>query len=124
MPKRHPTEVRERAVRLTLDLLEDYPTMGAACRDLAPKHNVGAETLREWVTHASADADERTGPMSEELEKIKRFKCETNDILKAAASFIARMLGSRNLLWSSFILRMKATGHGVELTCDVLRTRG
>jgi len=82
--------------------------MWAAFRDLAPKLNISAETLRKWVTHAPADADERTGPTSEELEKITRFKRETNDILKAAASFFARELGSRNFLWSSFILRLKS----------------
>ena len=92
MPKKHPTEVRERAVRMTLDRLKDYPSMWAACRDLAPKLNIGAETLRKWVTQAQADAGERTGPTSEELEEIKRLKREnrdlreTNDILKAAAS--------------------------------------
>ncbi|WP_255411825.1 transposase [Cryobacterium sp. M91] len=95
MPKKHPTEVRERAVRMTLDRLKDYPSMWAACRDLAPKLNIGAETLRKWVTQAQADAGERTGPTSEELEEIKRLKREnrdlreTNDILKAAASFLS-----------------------------------
>ena len=104
MPKKHPTEVRERAVRMTLDRLKDYPSMWAACRDLAPKLNIGAETLRKWVTQAQADAGERTGPTSEELEEIKRLKREnrdlreTNDILKAAASFFARELDPRNRL--------------------------
>ena len=47
---------------------------------------------------AQADAGERTGPTSEELEEIKRLNREnrdlqeTNDILKAAASFFAREL--------------------------------
>lgn len=92
MPKKHPTEVRDRATRMALDRLNDYPSIWAACRDLAPKLNIGAETLRKWVTQAQADAGERSGPTSEELEEIKRLKREvrdlreTNDILKAAAS--------------------------------------
>ena len=95
MPKKHPIEVRERALRMTLDRLKDYPAMWAACRDLAPKLNIGAETLRKWVTQAQADAGESTGPTTEELEEIKRLKREnrdlreTNDILKAAASFLS-----------------------------------
>ena len=47
MPKKHPTEVRKRAIRMTLDRLKDYPSMWAACRDLAPKLNIGAETVRK-----------------------------------------------------------------------------
>lgn len=67
-----------------------------------PELNIGAETLRQWVTQAQADAGERTGPTSEELEEIKRLKREnrdlreTNDILKGAASFFARELDPRN----------------------------
>ncbi|MDJ0349489.1 transposase [Cryobacterium sp. PH29-G1] len=102
MPKKYPNEVRERPVRMTLDRVKDYPSMRVACRDLAAKLNFGAETLRKWVTQAQADAGERTGPTSEELEEIKRLKREnrdlreTNDILKAAASFFARELDPRS----------------------------
>jgi len=46
MPKKHPTEVRERAVRMALDRLNDYPSQWAAFRDLGPKLNIGPETLR------------------------------------------------------------------------------
>ena len=102
MPKKHPSEVRERAVRMTLDRLADYPSMSAACRDLAPKLNIGAETLRKWVMQAQADAGQRTGPTSDELEEIKRLKRENkdlrdiNEILKAASAFFARELDPRN----------------------------
>lgn len=44
MPKKYPDEVRERAVRMTLDRLNEYPTPCAACQALAPKLNVGVET--------------------------------------------------------------------------------
>jgi transposase len=35
MPKKFPPEVRDRAVRMTLDRLSEYPTMFAACKALA-----------------------------------------------------------------------------------------
>lgn len=95
MPKKHPTEVRDRVVRQTLDRLADYTSMSAACRDLAPKLNVGVGTLRTWVAQAQSDAGDRNGPTSVELEEIKRLKREnrylreTNDVLKAAASFLS-----------------------------------
>lgn len=102
MPKKHSTEVDDRAVRMTLDRLKDYPSISAACRDLAPKLNIGAETLRRWVMQAQADAGVRSGPTSDGLEEIKRLRREnrdlreTNDILKSAASFFARELDPRN----------------------------
>jgi len=46
--------------------------MWAACKDLAPKLTIGAETLRKWVTQAQADAGERTGPTDGHLQKRGR----------------------------------------------------
>jgi transposase len=84
----------------TLDRLADYSSMAAACRALAPKFHVGAETLRKWIVQAQADADagNRIGPTSVELEEIRRLKKENkalneiNDVVKAATSFLAREL--------------------------------
>ena len=102
MPSKCPAEVRERATRMVLDRLTDYPSTWAACQDLGAKLNVGAETLRKWIVQAQVDAGTKTGPTTEELEEIKRLKKEnrdlreTNEILKAAASFFAREPGPRN----------------------------
>ena len=91
---------------MTLDRLQDYPSIWAACPNLAPKLDIGAETLRKWVTQARADAGERSGPTMDELDEIKRLKREnrdlreTNDILKAVASFFARQLEPLGRPWS------------------------
>jgi hypothetical protein len=61
MPKKHPTEVRGRAVRRALDRLNDYPSMWAEGKDLAPRLNIGAEALRNRATQAQADA--ASGPV-------------------------------------------------------------
>ncbi|MGW7370225.1 hypothetical protein ACWGI8_44140 [Streptomyces sp. NPDC054841] len=45
MPKQYPREVRERAVRLVLEHLTEYPSVWEACRAIAPKLDVGAESL-------------------------------------------------------------------------------
>ena len=101
MPKKNPQEVRDRSVRMVLDRLGNYPSVSAACRDLAPKLTVGAETLRKWVMQAQADAGVTTGPTTEQLEEIKLLKKENrdlkeaNDILKAASIFFARELDPR-----------------------------
>ena len=101
MPKKFPAEVRDRAVRMTLDRLSEYPTIFAACKALAPKLDVGVETLRKWVVQAQIDTGVKTGPTSAELEEIKKLKSENrdlreaNEILKAASIFFAGELDPR-----------------------------
>lgn len=76
MPRKYPAEVHDRAVRMALDRLGEYPSVWAACRALAPKLGVGAETLRKWIVQAQIDAGSRTGPSSEELAEISRLRRE------------------------------------------------
>jgi transposase len=62
VPKQFPPELRDRAVRMTLDRLSEYLSVYAACKALAPKLGVGPESLRRWVVQAQVDAGEKTGP--------------------------------------------------------------
>ena len=101
MPKQFPPEVRDRAVRTTVNRLFEYPSVYTACRALVPEQGVGAESLRRWVVQAQIDAGERTGPSSDDLEEIKRLRAEVrdskeyNEILKQASIFFARELDPR-----------------------------
>ncbi len=104
MPKQYTPEVKGRAVTYVLDRLDRldrYKSVYGACQDLAPKLNIGAETLRRWVVQAQIDAGDRTGPTSEELAEIKALKAkvkdleETNEILRQSAIFFARELDPR-----------------------------
>ena len=101
MPKKYPAEVHDRAVRMALDRLNDYPSMWAACQALAPKLDIGAEMLRKWIVQAQVNAGDRVGPTSQELDEIKKLKAEVrdlreaNEILKAASIFFARELDPR-----------------------------
>jgi transposase len=101
MAKRYPVEQRERATRMALDRLGEYPSAWAAAQALGPKLGVGAETLRKWIVQAQVDAGARSGPTSEELEEIRRLRAEVrdlkeaNEILKAASIFFARELDPR-----------------------------
>lgn len=102
MPKKYPAEVRDRAVRMTMERLDEYPTPYAACVALAPKLNIGVETLRKWVIQAQVDAGVKSGPTSAELEEIRKLKAENrdlreaNEILKSASIFFARELDPRH----------------------------
>lgn len=102
MPKRYPAEQRERATRMALDRLDEYPSAWAAAQALGPKLGVGSETLRKWIVQAQVDAGQRSGPTCEELEEIKALRAEvrdlreSNEILKAASIFFARELDPRH----------------------------
>lgn len=102
MPKRYPSDQRERATRMALDRLGEYRSVWAAAQALGPKLGVGAETLRKWIVQAQVDAGDRSGPASEELEEIRRLRAEVrdlkeaNEILKAASIFFARELDPRH----------------------------
>ena len=52
MPKKYPAEVRDRAVTMVTERLPECPSGYAACKALAPKLDLGPETLRRWVVQA------------------------------------------------------------------------
>jgi transposase len=101
MNKRYPAEQRERATRMALERLGEYRSAWHAAQALGPKLGVGAETLRKWILQAQADAGQRQGPTSQEIEEIRRLKAEVrdlreaNEILKAASIFFAGELDPR-----------------------------
>lgn len=102
MPKKIDPALRERAVRLVLDHLQEYPTITAACEAAARRCGVGAESVRRWVRQAQVDAGDRPGVSSDENAEIKRLKAENRrlqedvEILQAATTFFAGALDSRN----------------------------
>src|SRR5450759_202798 len=59
MPKKYPSEQRDRATRMVLDRLKDYPSVWAAAQGRGPKLGVGPETLRKWVVQAQVDQGQR-----------------------------------------------------------------
>ena len=101
MPKKYPAEIRDRAVRMVIDRLSEYPSVFAACKALAPKLDVGPESLRRWVIQTQVDSGVKDGSTTAELDELKRLRAENrdlkeaNEILKAASIFFARELDPR-----------------------------
>lgn len=108
MSKRYPPEVREKALRLALDHLDEYPSAYAAAHAIGPMVDVHPETLRVWIlktkTSDAAPAG-RSAPAPvasierEELERLRRENRElkqANEILKLASAFFARELDPRH----------------------------
>ncbi len=101
MPKRIPEETKQRAVRLVLDHLDEYPNLTTACETVARRLGFGAESLRRWVRQAQVGAGDRQGVSSIESERIRRLERENrelreaNAILRDAAVFFAGELDPR-----------------------------
>ncbi len=107
MSKRYPSEVREKAVRLALERLDEYGSAYAAARAIGPLVDVHHETLRLWIkkaleTGSRSGAPESAGLSSVERDELARLRKEnreleqTNEILKLASSFFARELDPRH----------------------------
>lgn len=94
-------ELREDAVRLVFEQVEQHDSQWEAICSVAAKVGVSSETLRKWVRQAEVDAGARAGTSSEdsaELKKLRRENAElrrANEILKAASAFFARELDPR-----------------------------
>lgn len=101
MPKRIPAETKQRAIRLVLDHLDEYPNFTTACETVSKRLGFGAESLRRWVRQAQVDAGDRQGVSTTESERIRKFERENrelreaNAILRDAAVFFAGELGPR-----------------------------
>jgi transposase len=99
--QRYPSELKERAVRMVLDLQRSDPNDKSVIARVARQLGVGGESLRIWVKQTQIDAGKRPGLTSEEREELKRLRKENfelqraNDILQAAATFFGAELDRR-----------------------------
>ena len=101
MPKKIPEDTKQRAVRMVLDHLDEYPNLTVACQTVAGRLGFGAESLRRWVRQAQVDGGQRSGVTTSEAEEVRRLRKENRDlreansILKDAAVFFAGELDPR-----------------------------
>jgi transposase len=99
--RRYPPELRERAIRMVQETIEQTGERFGVITRVARQLGVGSESLRGWVRQAEVDGGRRPGVTSEErrriaeLERDNRELRRANEILKAAASFFARELDPR-----------------------------
>jgi transposase len=99
--RRYPPELRERAVRMVLETIEQTGERFGVITRVARQLGVGTESLRGWVRQAEVDGGRRPGVTSEERRRIAELEREVrelrraNEILKAASAFFARELDPR-----------------------------
>ena len=100
-PQKYPDEMRERAVRMVLEVQRETGEKHGAVTRVAKQLGVGVESLRLWVKQADVDAGRRSGTSSADalrivqLERENRELRRANDILKAASVFFATELDGR-----------------------------
>ena len=102
-PSKYPTELRERAVRLVIEVRGDHPSESAAIKSVAAKLGITSpEQLRKWLRQEEIDGGARQGKTTDDIAEIKKLKKENaelrraNEILKAASAFFAAELDRPN----------------------------
>ena len=100
--KRYPPELKERAVRMVKETIEQNngEQFGVVSR-VARQLGIGEESLRAWFKQAQVDGGRLPGVTSDErrriveLEKENRELRRANEILKSASAFFAAELDGR-----------------------------
>ena len=93
--KRYPDELKQRAVRMVLQTMEETGERQGVIGRIARQLGIGTESLRSWVRQAEVDSGRRPGVPTEErrriaeLEKENRELRRANEILRAASAYFA-----------------------------------
>ena len=102
-PRKYPSELRERAMRLVREARAEEPSLSLnqAVQRIGPRVGVNPDTLRGWCKQALIDAGQAPGTTSTDGRRVKDLEREVkelkraNEILLAASSFFARELDPR-----------------------------
>jgi transposase len=95
--RRYPPELRERAVRMVLETIQQTGERFGVITRVARQLGIGSESLRIWVAQAEVDGGRRRGVTTAEQQRIAELEREVrelrraNEILKAASAFFALM---------------------------------
>ena len=97
-PRKYPDELRDRAVRLVMDVKDEVGSVTAACTRVGEQLGINRDTLRGWVKQAEVDAGVRPGVSTVDAARIKALERENaelrraNAILRTASAFFAAEL--------------------------------
>jgi transposase len=100
-PRKYPDEMRDRAIRLVLDIAGEAGSITAACRRIGEQLGINTDTLRGWVKQAQVDAGQRPGTTTADAARIRQLERDNaelrraNAILRTASAFFASELDRR-----------------------------
>jgi transposase-like protein len=72
--------LRERAIRLVLDIEEETGNTTAACRRIGEELGINSDTLRGWVKRAQVDSGKRPGTTSADAARIRQLERENTEL--------------------------------------------
>ncbi len=79
-PRKYPEELRERAIRLAVDLRRDPVTRAGALRRVGEQLGINPETLRNWVNQAKVDTGDRPGTTTQESKRLLELEREVREL--------------------------------------------
>jgi transposase len=100
--KRYPAELKERAVKMTLDLQRGDPGDHGVINRVSRQLGVGSESLRIWVKRAEINAGAQGALTSAQESELKELRKEVrelrraNAILQSASAFFGAELDRRS----------------------------
>ncbi len=98
--KKYPDELRERAIRFALDLVDgpEKLSVNAASKRVGEQLGIVPDSLRSWVQQARIDTGAKPGLTTDEQARLRELEREVrelrraNAILKSASAFFAAEL--------------------------------
>jgi transposase len=79
--RKYPDELRDRAIRLVLDVVKDQEaSVTAACRKVGAELGINADTLRGWAKQAQIDRGLRPGTTSADAARIRALEKENAEL--------------------------------------------
>ncbi|WP_343986467.1 IS3 family transposase [Terrabacter terrae] len=133
-PRKYPEELRERAIRMAVDLRRDPDTKAGAVKRVGDQLGINPDTLRNWVQQAEVDEGHRPGVTTAEVRRIAELEREVkelrraNEILRTASAFFAGGGARPQAQVSTAVLVEYIDEHrdrfGVEPICTALTEAG
>jgi transposase len=112
--KRYPSELKERATKMVLDLRAQDPNDVNVISRVTRQLGVGSESLRIWVKQSEVEAGKRPGLTTEEREELKRLSKENRELQRVNDILMLAPLSSwRASCWTHYFCNTtKRERHG------------
>src|ERR1700716_1481112 len=79
-PRKYSDELRDRAVRMVLQIQRESGRRQGAVAAVAAKLGVNRETLRNWVRQAETDSGQRPGTSTADAQRIAELEREVREL--------------------------------------------